>query len=155
MGSSRTTGGILRGRAHGNIPNNADFSTVDHEFQVPVKGEVHLYVTDQYPRHVNFDLLRGESDLVVIVNVAESMAPILDMVAHKFTIIRGVQGWFVSLFILTSSLDEEFRIYRRRSTMWIALGQFNQAISDDDECDWQLSENRTHELHLLIVSLIF
>ena len=90
MGSSQTTGGIIRGRAHGNMPKNADLSTVDHEFKVPVKGDVHLYVTDQYPRHVNFDLLRGESDIVVIVNVAESMAPILDMVAHKFMIIRGV-----------------------------------------------------------------
>ena len=37
--------------------------------------------------------------------------------------------------------------------MWIALGQFDQAMIDDDECEWQISENQTHELHLLVVSL--
>jgi hypothetical protein len=97
MGSSRTSGGFFRGRAFGNIPKHADLSTVDDESKVPVKGEVHLYVTDQYPRYVNFDLLRGDSDLVIIVNVADSMAPILDMVVHKFSFIKRVYFLFVFL----------------------------------------------------------
>lgn len=59
------------------------------------------------------------------------------------------------LFNLTSSLEEEFHIYFRKSTKWIALGQFNQAIDDNDECEWQISEDQTHELHLLVVSLCF
>lgn len=88
MGSSRTSGGVFRGHARGNIPKHADLTTVNIEFKVPVKGEVHLYLTEQYPRLINFELLRGESDLVVIVNVVESMAPILDMVAHKFSAIK-------------------------------------------------------------------
>jgi hypothetical protein len=89
MGSSRISGGILRGRAHGNILNHADFTTTTFEFETPVKGEVNLYVTDQYPRHVNFELLKGESELVVMVKVVRSMAPILDMVARKFSIIQS------------------------------------------------------------------
>jgi hypothetical protein len=153
MGSSRSSGGLFRGRARGNIPKHADLSTVDFESGVPVKGEVHLYLTEQYPHHVNFELLRGESDLVVIVNVTESMAPILNMVAHKFSPIRRVYKLLVYLFILTLGLDEDFRIYARRSTKWIALGQFDQALGDDDGCEWQMSEDQTHELHLLIVSL--
>jgi hypothetical protein len=155
MGSSKTSGGILRGRAYGNELKHADLSTVNNEFKVNVKGEVHLYLTDQYPRHVNFEHLRGESDLVVIVNVADSMAPILDMVSHKFSVIRRVYYLFFYLFILTSSLEEEFRIYCRRSTKWIALGQFDQAMDDNDECEWQMSGDQTHELHLLVVSLSF
>jgi hypothetical protein len=99
MGSSRTSGGLFRGRAFGNIPKHADLGTVNNESKVPVKGEVHLYVTDQYPRYVNFNLLRGESDLVVMVNVADSMAPILDMVAHNFSFIRRVY-FFISHFNL-------------------------------------------------------
>jgi hypothetical protein len=55
--------------------------------------------------------------------------------------------------MLTSTLDEELLIYYRRSTNWIALGRFDQAMEDDDECEWQMSDNRTHELHLLLVSL--
>ena len=90
MGSSQTSGGILHGRAQSNVPNHADLATVNDEIKVPVKGEVHLYITDQYPRHINFDLLRGESDLVVMANVVESMAPILNMVAHKESVIKSV-----------------------------------------------------------------
>jgi hypothetical protein len=105
MGSSRTSGGLFRGRAHGNIPKHADLDTVNNEFKVPVKGEVHLYITDQYPRYVNFDLLRGESDLVVMANVTDSMAPILDMVVHKLSIIRRVYFLFVFLIYF----DIEFR----------------------------------------------
>jgi hypothetical protein len=90
MGSSRTSGGLLRGRAHGNKLKHADMITVDNESDVPVKGEVNLYLTDQYPRNVNFDFLRGESGLVAMVNVAKTMAPILDVVARKFSVIKSV-----------------------------------------------------------------
>jgi hypothetical protein len=153
MGSSRTTGGFLRGRARGNIPNHADLPTVNSSSDVPVKGEVYLYLTDQYPRQVNFDFLRGESDLVVKVNVAESMAPILVTVAHKFPPIKSVYNLFdYLLFRLTSTLDRDFNLFYRRSTMWIALGHFDQAMEDDDECEWQMSDKRTHELHILLVS---
>ncbi|KAF8799876.1 hypothetical protein BYT27DRAFT_6849332 [Phlegmacium glaucopus] len=71
-----------------------------------------------------------------MVNVVESMGPILDVVARKFSIIQ----------------DQEYHIYYRRSTEWIALGQLDQAIKDDDECEWQMSDNQTPELHLLISS---
>ena len=73
----------------------------DIEFEVPVKGEVYLYLTDQYPCRVNFEFLRGESDLVIVVNVAESMAPILDMVAHKFSVIKRAYKSFIYLSMLT------------------------------------------------------
>jgi hypothetical protein len=99
MGASRTSGGLFRGHAYGNIPNHADLSTVNIKFEVPVKGEVHLYLTDQYPRNVNFDFLRGDSDLVVMVKVVDRMAPILDMVAHKLSIIKRVYNLSVYLFI--------------------------------------------------------
>jgi hypothetical protein len=95
MGSSRTLGGIFRGHARGNLPNHADLTTVDFEFERPVKGEVYLYLTELYPRHVNFEFLKGESELVVMVNVADSMAPILDVVAHKFSVIRSVYNLFI------------------------------------------------------------
>lgn len=55
--------------------------------------------------------------------------------------------------MLTSTLDKDLHIYYRRSTKWIALGQFDQAMEDDDECEWQMSDDQTHELHLLLVSL--
>jgi hypothetical protein len=89
MGSSRISGGILRGRAFGNVPKHADITTSSDLFGTPVKGEVYLYVTEHYPRHVKFELMKGESDLVVMVKVVGRMAPILDMVARKFSIIQS------------------------------------------------------------------
>lgn len=62
-------------------------------------------------------------------------------------------NFYFYLFILILGLDEDYHIYRRRSTKWIALGKFEQAMDDDDECEWQMSETQIHELHLLVVSL--
>ena len=159
MGSSRTSGGIFRGHAHGNILNHADIIMTNMGFEGSVMGEVYLYVTDQYLRQVKFELLKGDSHLVVKVKAVRSMAPILDVVAHKFSIIQGL-SFFLNLnlclkFLYGSNLDEEYHLYLRESNEWIALGQFDQAIEDDDECKWQMSENNTPEIHLLVVSSKF
>jgi hypothetical protein len=153
MGSSRISGGIFRGRAHGNVPNHADFTNMMVGFETPVKGEVNIYVTDQYPRHVRFDLLKGESELVVIVKVVQSMAPILVMVARKFPIIQSERLFYFLNCFLNFNLDEGYNLYLYRSTKWIALGRFDQAMQDDDECEWEILDGNVHELHLLIVSL--
>lgn len=153
MGSSRISGGIIRGLAHGNVPNHADFTHTALEFEAPVKGEVYLYLTDEYPRNVNFDSLKGESELVVIVKVVQSLAPILDMVARKFSIIQSECFCFLKYFLnLNCNLDQDYHIYYRRSTKWIALGSFDQAMQDDDECEWEILDGNIYELHLLIVS---
>jgi hypothetical protein len=93
MGSSRISGGFIHGRAQGIVPNHADFATTSLDLGNPVlvevKGEVFLYLTDLYPRDVKFDVLKGDSDLVVMVKVVESMAPILERVARKCSIIKG------------------------------------------------------------------
>ena len=89
MGSSHISGGILHGLACGNIPNHANFTTTNLKVESPVKGKVYLYLTDQYHHHVKFESLKGDSGLVVKVKVMESMAPILDMVSHKFSNIQS------------------------------------------------------------------
>lgn len=152
MGSSRITGGFIRGHAYGNVLNHADFTATAFE---TVMGEVYLYVTDQYPRHVNFELLKGESELVVMVKVAKSMAPILHMVARKFSVIQSECISTLNHNLdLKFYLDQDYHLYYRKSMKWIVLGKFDQAIEDDDEIRWEMSDGGdTHELHLLIVSL--
>ena len=52
MGSSRSTGGLFCGRVYGNVPNHADFDAnfaTTLELGRPTKGEVCLYMMDQYP----------------------------------------------------------------------------------------------------------
>ena len=89
MGSSRTSGGLFHGHALGNVPNHADFGNTSLDLDIPVKGKVFLYLTDQYPRDVNFESLKGESELVVMVKVVGGMAAILAMVARKCSIIQS------------------------------------------------------------------
>jgi hypothetical protein len=55
-------------------------------------------------------------------------------------------------FNINLHLDEEYHIYYRRGTKWIALGTFQQAMKDDDECEWDMSDDGIPQLHLLIVS---
>jgi hypothetical protein len=45
QGSSRTKGGIFRGKAHGNNPNIADIAD-DVDLLVPIMGKIHLYTTN-------------------------------------------------------------------------------------------------------------
>jgi hypothetical protein len=155
MGSSRITGGFIRGHAHGNVWNHADFNVTAFETPVTVMGEVFLYVTDQYPRYVSFEFLQGESELVVMVKVAKSMAPILQMVARKFSVIQSECISTLNHNLdLKFDLDKDYHLYYRKSMKWIVLGTYDQAIEDDDEIRWEMSDGGdTHELHLLIVSL--
>ena len=152
MGSSRISGGFIRGHAYGNVLNHADFTATAFE---TVMGEVYLYVTDQYPRHVNFERLKGESELVVMVKVAKSMPPILHMVTRKFFVIQSECISTLNPNLdLKYYLDQDYHLYYRKSMKWIVLGKFDQAIEDDDEIRWEISDGGdTHELHLLIVSL--
>ena len=102
---------------------------------------------------MNFDSLKGESELVVIVKVVESFAPILDMVARKFSIIQSEYFYFLKYILnLNFNLGQDYHIYYCRSTKWIALGSFDQAVWDDDECEWEILDGNIYELYLLIVS---
>ena len=66
------------------MPNHADLTATSLDVQIPIKGEVSLYMTDEYPHDLKFEEMKGESDLVVMVKVVRTMAPILEMVAWKF-----------------------------------------------------------------------
>ena len=51
--------------------------------------------------------------------------------------------------ILNLNLDQEYNIFYRQTSKWIALGTFEQAMKDDDECEWGMSDG-TAGLHLLL-----
>jgi hypothetical protein len=90
MGSSRTSGGVFRGLAQRNIPNHADIGNTSFDLDLPsVKGKVSLYLTDQHPRYVNFETLKGESELVVIIKAVGGMAAVLGMVARRCSMIQS------------------------------------------------------------------
>ena len=58
----------------------------------------------------------------------------------------------LKLLDLNSDQEYIYNIYYCPSTKWIALGKFDQAIMDDDECEWEIFDG-TPELHRLFISL--
>ena len=98
MGSSRISGGLFCGHAYGNVPKHADFGNTSLDMDLPVKGEVSLYLTDKFPCDVNFETLKGESELVVMVKAIGGMAAILGMVANKCSIIQSERAFYVLRF---------------------------------------------------------
>ena len=105
------------------------------EFKTPIKGKVYLYLTDEYSHNVNFDSLKGESELVVIVKVVEVCSN-TGYGCHKFSIIQSEYFYFLKYILnLNFNLGQDYHHYYCRSTKWIALGSIDQAKQDDDECE--------------------
>ena len=74
QGASRTTGGVLRGRAYGNNPNIADLADPD-ESLIPIIGKIYLYIAADDP--VTWDFTTMKHRLVIKHQVTLSLARIL------------------------------------------------------------------------------
>ena len=81
QGASRVTGGLLRGRAHGNVFNFADAITFKDTHH-PATGKVHVYQThsepDTTPPYMSFKH-----------NVTADLAPVLEKLAIQYSPIRS------------------------------------------------------------------
>lgn len=81
QGASRTVGGIFRGRAHGNVLNQADFDNMEDDNPIPIPGKVHLYVTPS-SNPADWNILSMSCQLVKMP-VNNSLAPILRVIGDK------------------------------------------------------------------------
>jgi len=75
-GASGVTGGILRGRAHGNVFNHADGE--DDIYVAPRKGKVFIYQSRRDP-------MTEKPDMSIMSEVTPQLKPVLKMLAHKFS----------------------------------------------------------------------
>jgi len=82
QGASRMTGGILRGRAQGNVYNIADAMPDDAIFTGPVKGNVHIYNV-----HGNPDSM--EPYMLVKHDVTPNIGPVLKKLAAQYSPVRS------------------------------------------------------------------
>ena len=86
QGASRTTGGVLRGRAHGNNPNLADFA--DHgDPLIPLIGKIYLYITANDPATWDFKTMKHQ--LVIKYQVTSSLARILTEIGDRHSPVRS------------------------------------------------------------------
>lgn len=90
-GASRVTGGILRGRAYGNVYNHADFET---KFDLePRMGKVHVYTA-------RVDPTLAKPEMVLKHKVTPKLKPILKALARGYSPVRS--KLFVIFWIILS-----------------------------------------------------
>jgi hypothetical protein len=80
QGASRTTGGVLRGRALGNVFNHADGG--DNIYVGPRKGKVLVY---QSPK----DPMNQKPDMSITSEVTPRLKPVLKSLARKYSPVRS------------------------------------------------------------------
>ena len=85
-GSSRMTGGVLRGHALGNVSNAADFPDVPNVLQ-PIPGKVFIYTSNQNP--ANLTIQDMKPSIFIKHNVTPLIQPVLSKVADKFSPIQS------------------------------------------------------------------
>ena len=76
QGASRMTGGVLRGRAYGNVFNHADGE--DETYAAPCKGKVLIYQSPRDPKN-------NKPDTSITSEVTPQLKPVLKKLARRFS----------------------------------------------------------------------
>jgi hypothetical protein len=83
-GSSRSTGGVIRGRAVGNAPNIGDpFDDMQQEVRPLPRGRINITITQQPPGDVVIE--NPTSHLKVLSPCYETFAPLMKKVAKSYS----------------------------------------------------------------------
>jgi hypothetical protein len=86
-GASRAYGGIIRGKALGNVPNIGDFDSVDPDPQfVDVEATVNIFPSNTWPTTIDIDQM---AVIAVIIPFEEDLASLLQQVAKYYSPISG------------------------------------------------------------------
>jgi len=94
QGASRITGGFTRGRALGNVFNQADLPDMmeDDTFSLVREGKVYLFESSE-GTGVN---VATDSKRTVKVNVFPTLCPVLEKIAIKYSPIKSKLSIFVN-----------------------------------------------------------
>lgn len=148
-GSSRTIGGIIRGRATGNFFNFADAEDI-MEDRVQVQGLVKVYkscvdiATDPKPT------------MVLKTEVTPSIIPVLKHLSRKYSPV-GSKCHCCPIFLLSyinNVVELNQRIYVCEDGDWVIKGRYEDAIADEEKIEWSVVEGK-HVISLCAVSLSF
>jgi hypothetical protein len=129
-GASCTTGGILRGRAVGNVLNHADAPDMVADQFAPAKGVVRLYSDlAQHPAQVRPTMTLKSS-------AAPTLAPILKKLARSYSPVQSKCQIMLLIDLVNMLLEQNFRIYIHEDDNWNIRGRFMDAVEDDEEVTW-------------------
>ena len=85
-GSSRTTGGLSRGKAYGNVFNFADAEDIAMD-NLPVEGKVLLYFSHDNPANINTMDLKPSASFKH--KVVPTVKPILKAISGRFSPVKS------------------------------------------------------------------
>ncbi|KAF8974786.1 hypothetical protein BDZ97DRAFT_1911938 [Flammula alnicola] len=130
-GSSPASGGILRGRALGNIHNFGDPDPFDMNNFVQVEGRVNLTIVPEPPK--SLVVADPISVIKVLSHCHSTMGPLLERVARAYSLV----------------CKNNHHIYVLHKDQWSMMGCFDIAVEDNEPCTWVQDENGM-VTHLLV-----
>jgi len=81
-GASRTSGGILRGKAFGNVFNHADLSDIFQDSMGAIKGRVFVYLSNHDP--ASFDFETSRPSFFFKHDVTATVSPLLQEMGRRY-----------------------------------------------------------------------
>ena len=144
-GASRVTGGILRGRALGNVFNHADADELLRFNLAPRKGRVQVYMS-------RVDPTVTKPDMSLKHEVTPRLKPILKALARGYSPIRSTPFVnYLKTLLLIVVLDHNQRVFVYEDDVWTMKGRYETALEDDEDAVWTY-ESSQDILRLFIVS---
>ncbi|KAK2464062.1 hypothetical protein APHAL10511_003932 [Amanita phalloides] len=110
QGASSTSGGVIRGKAYGNVLSHQDMPEIQGEVVKPVKGEVRVFTSLIDPTNI-------KPTLIVKVNTDPNLVQVLKQIKKKYT----------------PNEAQNPRIYLLENGNWCVKGQYKDIFEDDDE----------------------
>lgn len=141
-GASRVTGGIIRGRAYGNVFNHADAEMMFRS--EPRMGKIHIYT-----KHVDPTLTKP--NMVLKHKVTPKLKPILKTLGRQYSPVRSKLFIFLMDYLIMFFVDDNQRVFVHEDDMWTVKGRYEHALEDDDDVSWTY-ENGNDVLRFLLVS---
>jgi hypothetical protein len=98
QGASRTSGGIIRGRAFGNVFNFADTSDLqmDLDITLAIPGKVYLY--ESVSDSVTLDPTKVKPKRIIKTDVSRTLEPVLTKLSRKYSPVRS-ESIFYCIFV--------------------------------------------------------
>ncbi|KIM38573.1 hypothetical protein M413DRAFT_30115, partial [Hebeloma cylindrosporum] len=132
-GSSRSTGGILRGRALGNSFNIGDpIDNVPQDVTPLANGRINVTIVQQPPTDLVIE--NPTSHLNVKSPCYDTLGPLLKKVAKSYSPVR----------------KHNYRVYVLDRNQWSIMGRYNVVVEDDENVVWEEDETGKFTTHILL-----
>lgn len=145
-GASHTVGGIIRGRAIGNIFNHGDAQDLPSQ-PIVVKGTLKVYTSLQAPPS------QVKPTMILKVIPFPTLAPVLKKLSSHYPTVKSKSD-ILCIIVIHRLLANNQYIYVSESDLWCSKGQYAASVEDDDEIEWTY-ENGVPTLTMCIVSNLF